>query len=563
MTALFRVFRRVWRRRIGALTVGILLSVAVLGAGLALLGLSGWFITAAGAAGLAGIGLGFDVFRPSAGVRFLALGRAVARYGERLATHDATLKGLADLRVALLEAMLRRPAVLLSRLRGSERLNRLTIDVDALDGVALRLVMPAAAAAVVLAATFFLIAWLVLPAVAVLEVGSYLIGLGVALLVAARASRKPSRLAQRSAQALRMRFIDMMRGRTELAVSGRLEDHRRSVLDAHRRMQHAQSRIDLVDRVSTLLLGAAGSVAAGGGLLVGGLAAGEGRVDPASAALGFFAALALVETAAPLARGIAELGKMTDAARRIEVQFADESEAAPREREPPSTASDDPSVLSSSRLAYRQGNRVLFEGLDFSVGRGETLALVGESGSGKTTLLNIIRGLVEPTRGFISLEGRPLAVYGEAERAARIGYLPQRAALVSGTIADNLRLAAPAAGDDMLWESLRIACLDEVVAAKGGLGHTLGEGGQGLSGGERRRLALARMLLRRPSVMLLDEPTEGLDVETARAVLVRLRSAFPQAAIVVAAHRAEERAWANRELEIGLSQALRRRRRDR
>ncbi|MCO6177029.1 thiol reductant ABC exporter subunit CydC [Ciceribacter sp. RN22] len=550
MTALFRVFRRIWRRRLGALAVGILLSVAVLGAGLALLGLSGWFITAAGIAGLAGAGLTFDVFRPSAGVRFLALGRAVARYGERLATHGATLKGLADLRVALLEAMLRKPAVLLSRLRGSERLNHLTIDVDALDGVALRLVMPAVAAAIVLAATFFLIDWLVLPSVAVLEVGSYLVGLAAALIVAARASRKPSRFAQRSAQALRMRFIDMMRGRTELAVSGRLEDYRRSVLDAHHRMQHAQSRIDLVERISALLLGLAGSVAAGGALLVGGLAASHGHIDPASAALGFFAALALVETAAPLARGIAELGKMTDAARRIEVQLADEPEPSPQKTALSLVASGGAAMLLGRGLVYRRGNRVLFEGLDVSVGRGETLALVGESGSGKTTLLNIIRGLVEPTEGIVCLEGLAIADLSEVERAARIGYLPQRATLVSGTIADNLRLAAPAAGDDMLWESLRIAGLDEVVIAKGGLQYSLGEGGQGLSGGERRRLALARMLLRRPSIILLDEPTEGLDVETACDMLARLRSAFPRAAIVVAAHRTEERAWAGRALEI-------------
>ncbi|HLP67559.1 MAG TPA: ATP-binding cassette domain-containing protein, partial [Rhizobium sp.] len=265
-----------------------------------------------------------------------------------------------------------------------------------------------------------------------------------------------------------------------------------------------------------------------------------------------FAALALVETAAPLARGIAELGKMMDAARRVESQFADEPEAAPSEMALPSVASSDPSLLlSGNGLVYQRGNRVLFEGLDFSVGRGETLALIGESGSGKTTLLNIIRGLVEPAGGVVRLEGRAIASLAEAERAARIGYLPQRATLVGGTIADNLRLAAPTADDDMLWESLRIACLDEVVAAKGGLGHALGEGGQGLSGGERRRLALARMLLRRPSVMLLDEPTEGLDVETACDILALLRSAFPRAAIVVAAHRAEERAWADHALEIG------------
>lgn len=550
MTVLFRVFRRVWRRRFGALAVGVLLSVAVLAAGLGLLGLSGWFITAAGMAGLAGAGLTFDVFRPSAGVRFLALGRAVARYGERLATHDATLKGLADLRVELLAAILRKPVTHLSRLRGSERLNRLTIDVDALDGVALRLVMPAVTAVSVLAAAVFLLAWFVLPEIAAVEIGSYLLGLGAALLVAARASRKPSRLGQRAAQALRMRFIDMMRGRTELAVSGRLEDYRRSVLDAHRRMQQAQARVDLVDRVSTLLLGMAGSVAAGGALFAGALAAGEGRLDPASVALGFFTALALAETAAPLARGIAELGKMTDAARRVETQFAGEAEALPRGTSSAQVAQDSGSLLAVNGLVCQQGSRVLFEGLDFSVGRGETLALVGESGSGKTTLLNIIRGLVEPAGGVVSLQGRAVATYPDAERAGLIGYLPQRATLVGGTIADNLRLAAPTADDDLLWKSLRIACLDEVVAAKGGLAHPLGEGGQGLSGGERRRLALARMLLRQPSVILLDEPTEGLDMETARALLVRVRSAFREAAIVIAAHRAEERAWADRALEI-------------
>lgn len=551
MKALWRVFLRVWRRRFGALAIGILLSVSVLGAGLALLGLSGWFITAAGMAGLAGAGLTFDVFRPSAGVRFLALGRAAARYGERLATHDATLKGLAELRVALLSAMLQKPVVLLARLRGSERLNHLTIDVDALDGVALRLVMPAIAATLVLAAALVLIGWLVLPSVALWEVGSYVCGLGAALVFAARFSRQPSRFAQRAMQALRMRFIDMMRGQTELAVAGRLEDHRQSILDAHRRLQRAQARIDAVERVSAILLGLAGTIAAGGGLLIGGLAVADGKIDPASAALGFFAALALVETAAPLARGIAELGKMTDAARRIEAQFDDPAGPAPGNPMPASPLPGDYPLLSVSDLACLQRSRVLFQGVSFSVGAGETLSLVGPSGSGKTTLLNVVRGLMTPAQGSVIVEGRPLDALGEAERAACIGYLPQRTALVSGTIADNLRVADPAASNDMLWHSLKIACLDRVVEERGGLDCQLGEAGLGLSGGERRRLALARMLLRRPRIILLDEPTEGLDEETARMLLERLRQGFPEAAILVAAHRDAERAWANGEIAIG------------
>ncbi|SSC74178.1 unnamed protein product [Ciceribacter sp. T2.26MG-112.2] len=551
MKALWRVFLRVWRRRFGALAIGILLSVSVLGAGLALLGLSGWFITAAGMAGLAGAGLTFDVFRPSAGVRFLALGRAAARYGERLATHDATLKGLAELRVALLSAMLQKPVVLLARLRGSERLNHLTIDVDALDGVALRLVMPAIAATLVLAAALVLIGWLVLPSVAFWEIGSYVCGLGAALVFAARFSRQPSRFAQRAMQALRMRFIDMMRGQTELAVAGRLEDHRQSILDAHRRLQRAQARIDAVERVSAILLGLAGTIAAGGGLLIGGLAVADGTIDPASAALGFFAALALVETAAPLARGIAELGKMTDAARRIEAQFDDPAGPAPGNPMAASPLPADHPLLSVSDLACRQQSRVLFQGIAFSVRARETLSLVGPSGSGKTTLLNVVRGLMTPAQGSVIVEGRPLDALGEAERAACIGYLPQRTALVSGTIADNLRVADPAASNDMLWHSLKIACLDRVVEERGGLDCQLGEAGLGLSGGERRRLALARMLLRRPRIILLDEPTEGLDEETARMLLERLRQGFPEAAILVAAHRDAERAWANGEIAIG------------
>ena len=164
MRALANIFLRVWRGELRSLALGVLLSVVTLAAGIALLGLSGWFITAAGMAGLAGAGFVFDVFRPSAGVRALAFGRAAARYGERLTTHDATLRGLAKLRVALLAAMLRRPVAELSRLRGSERLNHLTIDVDILDGLALRLVIPAVSALLIFVAAWLVLAWLTTPA---------------------------------------------------------------------------------------------------------------------------------------------------------------------------------------------------------------------------------------------------------------------------------------------------------------------------------------------------------------------------------------------------------------
>ena len=547
MRALANIFLRVWGGQWRALALGILLSVVTLAAGIALLGLSGWFITAAGMAGLAGAGFVFDVFRPSAGVRALAFGRAAARYGERLTTHDATLRGLAALRVALLAAMLRRPVAELSRLRGSERLNHLTIDVDILDGLALRLVIPVVSALLIFVATYLVLAWLTTPATAAFEIASLIVGIALAMLLTLKRTRRSSRLGQRAMQALRMRFIDMMRGQSELVVSGRLEDWRQSVMDAHVRVQRAQNEIDVADHQSMFVIAAFTTLAAGGALLLGAYATLGGRLDAAAAAIGFFTALALFEVAAPLARGIGELGRMVDAARRIDRQLA----TPPKSTVVPGTAlAAAAPLLAFEGVGYSLGERALFEPISFALRAGESLALTGESGSGKTTLLNLARGLLSPSYGRVLVEGRPVQSWSETDLSRIIGYLPQRTALVSGTIVDNLKLGSPDATDDMLWQALHVAALDSVVADKGGLGFFLGESGRGLSGGEKRRLALARMVLRNPRILLLDEPTEGLAHETAETVLARLRAAFPEAAILIAAHRPEEREWAGRALSL-------------
>ena len=160
MTPLLRILWRLLTADRRAMARGALLSVLVLVMGAALLGLSGWFITATGVAGLAGIGIAFDVFRPSAGVRLLALGRTAARYGERVLTHDATLRALAVLRVDLLRRQAGQGARALMRLRGEAALTRIVADVDALDGLVLRLFLPALAALATHALAFAMLAWL-------------------------------------------------------------------------------------------------------------------------------------------------------------------------------------------------------------------------------------------------------------------------------------------------------------------------------------------------------------------------------------------------------------------
>lgn len=546
MKSLWSVFLSIWRGRWRAFFIGVLLSTAVVAAGVALLGLSGWFITAAGTAGLAGAAIAFDVFRPSAGIRFLAFGRAASRYGERLATHDATLRGLARLRVKLLGSILNRPYSELQRLRGSERLNLLTIDVDALDGLALRLILPTAAALLSLITAALFVAWLTLPSIAFAQLSASIIGVGAAAAFTLRRARKPSRMAQRAMQALRMRVIDMMRGQTELVIAGRLGDQQAAIISAQDRLQTAQAETDRIDRRATALIGIFATIAAAASLWLGAMAVLDHQIDPASAALGFFVALALFEAIAPLARGLGELGKMMDAARRVGRELGhpgqDETDGKPAS----TPGMGDAPKLALKQVHYQIGGRVVLNDVSIEIKQGDIAALAGASGRGKTTILNIARGLILPTSGTVLIEGCDIQDLSKAARAALIGYLPQRTSLVSGSFADNLRLADPDAPDDALWEALRIAAIDDLVRQRGGLSADIGEAGRGLSGGEKRRLALARTVLTTPALLLLDEPTEGLDGSMADTVLENIRLAMPQSAILVAAHRPEEKRWAGR-----------------
>tara|TARA_Y100000815_G_scaffold232876_1_gene223752 strand:- start:294 stop:1967 length:1674 start_codon:yes stop_codon:yes gene_type:complete len=546
--ALFSIVRRIWAREWWSLLRGTVLSAVVLIAGIALLGLSGWFITAAGLAGLAGLGIAFDVFRPSAGVRFLALGRTAARYGERILTHDATLRSLARLRVQLLDAMAHLPFSRLPALRASEQLNRITRDVDALDGIALRLFIPVVAALATLALTAAILWFLVDPELVIWLCASYLPGVVLALGLVALRSRGPSRMGQLALGAFRMRFVDLLRARTDLAVFGRLGERSDHVLAAEARMRAAVARNDRIERAGGFVLSVTETVAAAGALVIGALLAQAGTIDPAIAALGFFATLALAEALAPLRRGMAEIGRMIDAARRVNRII--ESGKGHNSKEGRSPAAVDPAkpVLALRGVSFRHegAETPIVDGFELQVSAGETIALVGPSGGGKTTILHLAAGLVAPQSGSVEIGGLAIADWGEADLRQTVTLLPQRSALLSGSIHDALALARQDLGTREAWAVLAAVALDKVIDERGGLDSRLGEAGAGLSGGESRRLALARALLRRPALLLLDEPTEGLDRATAEKVLAGIRRYLPEAGILLASHREAERNFAER-----------------
>ncbi|MBJ3775880.1 amino acid ABC transporter ATP-binding/permease protein [Acuticoccus mangrovi] len=536
MRALGSIVRLVLAAAPWAMARGAALSVVVLLMGAALLGLSGWFITATGLAGLAGAGIAFDVFRPSAGVRFLALGRTAARYGERILTHDATLKALAALRVDLLRRLAGQGARVLAQLRAETALTRIVADVDALDGVVLRLLLPGLAALVTYVVAFLVLGmlagWLVAAAVLLGTVPP----VAVILWRLGAASLGPSRAAEDDTQALRRGVIDALRDRESLIAYGRLMARETELLAVDGAARRAAAELDTIERRAGFRLSLVATLVTGLAILAGGFLVARGEAGAAIAAIGIFVAIALTETLMPLRRGFAELGRMTSAATRI-VAVAG-GEARPVFGEAPTLA---------------QGPALRVDGpqLDLALEAGEAVAIRAPSGAGKTTLLLMIAGLLPAGAIDIRIMGRDVAAWPDEALRHVLTLVPQRSALIAGTVRDNLRLAADA-DDAELWRVLAAIGLAGEIEHRGGLDLRLGEAGSGLSGGQARRLTLARALLKRPRILLLDEPTEGLDDDAAARALAGVRQLLPDAAILAALHRAYDHPLFDRTLFLRL-----------
>nr|WP_322867433.1 ATP-binding cassette domain-containing protein [Aquicoccus sp. G2-2]MEA1114759.1 ATP-binding cassette domain-containing protein [Aquicoccus sp. G2-2] len=502
-----------------AMARGAALTVVVLLMGAALLGLSGWFITATGLAGIAGIGIAFDVFRPSAGVRFLALGRTAARYGERILTHDATLRALAALRVTLLRRQATLGARDLANLRSEAVLTRIVSDVDALDGVVLRLLLPGMAALVTHGLVFVALGWLVGWQVAWAVLGGYA---PLAILIfwhLARRSIRPSDAVETQEQRLRHGVIDMIRNRQALILGATLGKRETALMELDAQTRKAARALDLAERNAAAALSVLVAAVAGLALFAGGWMVERGFSGPAIGAIGVFVALALAETLLSLRRGFSDYGRMIGAARRI----GGEAKTQPYRADNLET-----DLAPMPLLAIRKPE------VNVSLEAGDTVALTGASGSGKTSLLMQIAGLADGNG--ITILGRCPDHWPDAALREIVTMVPQRSALIAGTIRENLSLASDAS-DDTMWRALHAVALDDVIRERGGLDARLSETGAGLSGGQARRLTLARAILKSPRLLLLDEPTEGLDADTAERVLTGIRAALPKAAILAALHR--------------------------
>lgn len=501
-----------FREKRGKLWLGMMLATITVLSGILLLGLSGWFITATALAGLSlAATMAFDVFVPTAGIRLLAILRTASRYGERLVTHDATLAVLAAMREKLFRSWAAPQAAKQLLRRPSRLLFRLTADIDALDALYLRVLVPAGAAfasILVIGIAFYLMHPVFsLAMVLVLAVAGFGLPLAASLW-----ALKPMRRRAKAVEAVRARVIDLVSGQTDLLMAGRLDAQNAAVMVADQHLSDADDQLNRIEISVGAGFGIAATMLLSIALLGGVWLAEAGMISPAVAAFAVLVALAAIEPFAALRRGAMELGRTLMAAQRVGNRY----DTKPHFYRPVLSANPREAVsLHQVNVCYDDSARLVLNDIELTVNQGEILAIVGSSGAGKSTLMALIAGEITAQTGIVRHQTATL--------------LTQKTQLFQDSLAENLRLAQSQATDIVLIHALELAGLsDTVMAMPEQLGTMLGEGGMGLSGGQARRLALARLFLHDTPLWLLDEPTEGLDKATALDILQRLAQSMSE-----------------------------------
>ncbi|MER5205212.1 thiol reductant ABC exporter subunit CydD [Streptomyces sp. NPDC002825] len=516
----------------GRMALALLLGSLALGSAVGLMAVSGWLISRASEQPPV-----LYLMVAVTATRAFGIGRAVFRYAERLVSHDAVLRMLADLRVSVYRRLERIAPAGLRRTRRGDLLARLVQDVDALQDYWLRWLLPVGAALVVGAGSVGFTAWLLPEAGAVLTVGLLVAGVVVPAAGGALARRAERRLAP-ARGALATAVADLLRGCAELTVAGALRGRIERARDADRTLTSIASRqaaaTGLGAGLSALVCGLTVAAAA----LVGVQAVRDGRLDGVALAVVVLTPLAAFEAVNGLPLAVQYRQRVKRSAERVfEVLDAP---VPVHEPETPAAPPASPFPLELAGLSARHAGqqRPALDGFALTLEAGRRVAVVGASGSGKTTLAQVLLRFLDVEQGTYRIGGVPAReLDGDAVRRF-VGLCAQDAHLFDSSVRENLRLAKVGADDEELREALRRArLLDWVDGLPAGLDTLVGEHGSQLSGGQRQRLALARALLADFPVLVLDEPAEHLDLATADALTDDLLRATEGRTTVLITHR--------------------------
>ena len=517
------------------LFLGLVLMITGLASSIGLLTTSGWFLAATA---IAGLGTLFNFFYPSASVRGLAIGRTLFRYFEKLVTHDATFRILAKLRVQVFEKIIPLSPAVLNRYRNSDLLNRLVSDVDTLDSLYLRLIAPFITAIFVILAMCIGLSFVNVPLA---------LGLGVSLLLLVlviptvfyQLGKKFGDKLVHSRALYRTQFLEFIQAQAELLLFNAEDKLKNNMAKTEANWQADQQKEANLSGFSTALsLFLNGLIIAAMLWFSSQAEFGNDEYRMAFIALFTFAALASFEILMPLGSAFLHIGQVIASAERV----TDIIEQRPLVTFNGKAEFDQnaTTLIEAKDLSFtypERQNRAL-ENLNLTIQKGKKIAILGKTGSGKSTLLQLLVRNYDANQGELFLAGKPIADYSEDTLRSQFCFLTQRVHVFSDTLRQNLKFASAVnIADEKMIEVLNQVGLGKLLEQEQGLDIWLGDGGRPLSGGEQRRLGLARILLNDAPILLLDEPTEGLDRETERQILRLILAHAENKTLIMVTHR--------------------------
>lgn len=530
MLAILRPYIALYKHYFWQILIGLSLSILTLFASVFLLSLSGWFLASTAFVGVAGL-YSFNYMLPAAGVRAAAITRTAARYMERLVDHNTTFKILAYLRTLAFRKLLPLSANQLAQYQKADLLNRFIVDIDALDHLYLKLFSPIVTALIMIAILFIGLSYINLPIALIITIILTLTLLTVPVIFYYAGKQLGETLAKQQSD-YRSQLISYLQGQAELTLFNAQAKYRDKLDELESQwLTNQQRQSTLVAISSALILLISGFLT----LLVLWLIT-QYTLSPL-VALFVFVCLASAEILMPIPNAFIFLGQVIASASRITAIFSQTPEITFVKEGKTLDLTMAKLHFDKVNFSYPNQPFIILKDFSLTVESGEHIGLIGKTGSGKSTLLNLINRIWEPNSGSIYLNDTPVNQLDEKTLRQAIAVVPQVITIFSDTLRQNLLIGNEQATDQQLIDVLHQVELDKLLITEKGLDLLIGQGGRALSGGEIRRIGIARALLHHSPLILMDEPTESLDQQTEQQIIKLIQQTCKNKTLLMVTHR--------------------------
>ncbi len=543
MLTLLRPYIALYKHYFWQIVIGLGLAILTLFASVFLLSLSGWFLASTAVVGVAGL-YTFNYMLPAAGVRAAAIMRTASRYAERLVDHNTTFKILAYLRTLAFKKILPLSTNQLAQYQKADLLNRFIVDIDALDHLYLKLFSPIVTALVIVMILFVGLSYINLPIALIISIVLTITLLAIPVVFYHAGKQLGENLAKQQSE-YRALLINYLQGQAELTLFN-AQNRYRSKLDKLESdwLYYQKKQSTLMALSSALVVLIAGFLT----LLVLWLIT-QYTLSP-FIALFVFVCLASSEILAPIPTAFIFLGQVLASAKRTTALFTQTPDIKFTEQGKVIDLTTAKLQFNDISFCYPNQPFTILNHFSLTVEAGKHISLIGKTGCGKSTLLNLVTRAWEPTSGNILINDIPINQLDEPTLRQVIAVVPQMITIFSDTLRRNLLIGDPHASDQQLIAVLQQVELSKLLSTEQGLDLPLGQGGRSLSGGEIRRIGIARALLHNSPLVLMDEPTESLDQQTEQQIIQLIKQICHNKTLLMVTHRLTDSPLFDRVVEL-------------